>query len=736
MIRRQLLILLACVYVSSGYAQGLPLIPVCVSGIKSVCGLMDTNNRWRVTPRYQHIQFAGDVWIAGGESSDKRNDILNSQGEKIASLYSAYKVGDNILAAGQDKSSQVGLYRYDGTSISPLRFRWVKLFSEGLAGAQDDKTGKWGYIDIHGKWVITPQFEDADAFQDGLATVKTQKMKRNFPENMAINKVGKIIMPYRPGYSYSRINDQYWQATHSIYDPNNQFDIIEDKSDIINHRNSVVKKDINIIKLPENDVAMYSQQRQGKTIYGIINTRTLKTIVPAGTRDWQQGDSFTDGVATVLTPEGRRYIDTQGNNVAIDKSPTMKLAANLGASVTPALAGKNTILTNPWGGDGGINAYGGNNGYIEDLQALPPLMWLTGSDSASHDRVLIDTQGHWQLRIQEVSHIGNTQCGHNISLILNVKNEVIWPESPGALCEATIPNLKKYQPAALQILLAQEEIDREEELTNEKTDTLPWQQGPAVIPLSDVATFTLPAGYRYLPAQYVNALTSRDAQLVGDGKNSGDTRSIGFISPDKGWWRAAVRLDRHNTLDIHPLTQMKADELLEQLRLHLPEYDSSTKSAMSLKWDVPPQWDAATQRLSWGVTVKGINESDTLSKSVKIGQQWLVQLIPVSAGDFRYPQHARPEVVIHELNQLQDAIQFSEGQAYQRDNAGGTDATQLITGAPTKQEIAMQNHIVDENKQREEQQNQTLMRGLLHILPLLLLALGVGVVRKRRNKRP
>jgi hypothetical protein len=35
--------------------------------------------------------------------------------------------------------------------------------------------GKWGYIDSKGTFVINPQFDDADPFQNGLAKVELGK---------------------------------------------------------------------------------------------------------------------------------------------------------------------------------------------------------------------------------------------------------------------------------------------------------------------------------------------------------------------------------------------------------------------------------------------------------------------------------------------------------------------------------------------------------------------------------
>lgn len=51
-----------------------------------------------------------------------------------------------------------------------------------------DIAGKWGYIDGTGKQVISPQFDLANSFSEGLAAVKV-KNKCGY-----INKIGKVVV--------------------------------------------------------------------------------------------------------------------------------------------------------------------------------------------------------------------------------------------------------------------------------------------------------------------------------------------------------------------------------------------------------------------------------------------------------------------------------------------------------------------------------------------------------------
>jgi len=55
--------------------------------------------------------------------------------------------------------------------ISP-RFEKASGFKEGLACVKEEK--KYGYIDTKGNYIIKPQFDDAGDYYDGLAKVQIE----------------------------------------------------------------------------------------------------------------------------------------------------------------------------------------------------------------------------------------------------------------------------------------------------------------------------------------------------------------------------------------------------------------------------------------------------------------------------------------------------------------------------------------------------------------------------------
>lgn len=89
-----------------------------------------------------------------------------------------------------------GKYGYcddNGRIVIPIQYQKAEDFSDGLASICID--GKHGFIDTAGNIVIEPMFEDAGAFHDGIAWVK------NGDNYYYINKTGKILNGEK--YSYA-----------------------------------------------------------------------------------------------------------------------------------------------------------------------------------------------------------------------------------------------------------------------------------------------------------------------------------------------------------------------------------------------------------------------------------------------------------------------------------------------------------------------------------------------------
>jgi len=318
-------------------------------------------------------------------------------------------------------------------------------------------------------------------------------------------------------------------------------------------------------------------------------------------------------------------------------------------------------------------------------------------------------------------------------LIYNKQGDVLWPKVPEAVCEATNSGLKKYSPEAVKFLSEREDNIRDEEPEDAKIKNLPWQYGPTTIQLSNVANLTLPDDYRFLSVDYASSLNQREIIFANSSKNE-DRKIIGFISPKNGWWRATLWLDKHPTINFLSLKNMNTDNLLRVINSHFKE---QTASMETLEWSVTPEWNDQTHRLSWSVN-PSFNESKPLLKSIKLGSSWLIQMMLTNSEDnTRYPQHTNPAYIVGELNKLQESIKFDKPQEYSlTSGTSGVDATQLITGSPTKQDIAFQRYFEREHQQQQERKDKAISDVFLRIIPLLLLALlGGGIATSKKRKK-
>lgn len=113
--------------------------------------------------------------------------FLNDQGQPIIPPQFDW-VGDFseklALVAIDDRYGYIDLF---GDLVIEAQFPDASLFSEGVAAAQDAATGKWGFINTKGKWVVDPIYDLADNMQNGLARVSLHQQWQY------LNKEGAII---------------------------------------------------------------------------------------------------------------------------------------------------------------------------------------------------------------------------------------------------------------------------------------------------------------------------------------------------------------------------------------------------------------------------------------------------------------------------------------------------------------------------------------------------------------
>ena len=169
----------------------------------SLWGIISVDGHWIVPPKYDYAcrAWVGDlVWVR--TKSDEKWSLIGSNGKVITEQkfderdafcegLAAVKIGDRY-----------GFIDTTGTVVFTLEPEYYPLhFSDGLALVVQtiDSTDKWGYINKKGKWVILPQFSDANHFHGGLAYV----ILRDDPKDRRsgyINHRGQVVWQHKDKY--------------------------------------------------------------------------------------------------------------------------------------------------------------------------------------------------------------------------------------------------------------------------------------------------------------------------------------------------------------------------------------------------------------------------------------------------------------------------------------------------------------------------------------------------------
>jgi len=159
-------------------------------------GFIDKNGSVRIEPRYDAVQdFSEGLALV---TLNRKKFFIDMKGTIAIQPenFEPINVFNNGRARGNITTRSPYTKGYiDKTGkivIDDSRMGGACWFSEGLACVV---TGKWGFIDTSGKFVIPPQFDEASPFSEGLASVtfwdqsKASRHKHGF-----IDKTGTVVI--------------------------------------------------------------------------------------------------------------------------------------------------------------------------------------------------------------------------------------------------------------------------------------------------------------------------------------------------------------------------------------------------------------------------------------------------------------------------------------------------------------------------------------------------------------
>lgn len=224
---------------------------------------------------------------------------INTVGEVVFELPDIIEAGffAEGLAAVRNSNDKWGFVNTQGEMVITPQYDDAQAFSEGLAAVR--MGNKYGYINHEGQYVINPQFHGVDAFSCGYAFVKKSQYLSQYDY---INKKGKIVSDKLAG-GFTYMSDNLLLC---VYGPT---------------RNEGRKM---IIRNQRGDSIASTQYFERASIFseglcwieynkksGFVNKKGILAVNPI----YDNASNFHEGVAVVEVDEKYGLIDTKGNYI-------------------------------------------------------------------------------------------------------------------------------------------------------------------------------------------------------------------------------------------------------------------------------------------------------------------------------------------------------------------------------------------------------------------------------------
>ncbi len=188
-------------------------------------------------------------------------------------------------------------------SISSLSLYSLKENNSMLLPAviEQDGSNKWGFINLSGKFVISPKFDTVNNFsKKGLAIVYTDSGYNSEISSYFINKKGEIVLG--PFNCY-------------VSDFHNGYTVVyenEKGSKLVDEGGKVVLSSKYRLESASEGIVLFSETKKDTTLYGYMDMKGNIIIEPKYifARDFKNGYAFV-----TLAEDKTAYIDTKGNVV-------------------------------------------------------------------------------------------------------------------------------------------------------------------------------------------------------------------------------------------------------------------------------------------------------------------------------------------------------------------------------------------------------------------------------------
>lgn len=199
----------------------------------------------------------------------------------------------NELAVISDGNEKYGYVNKKGKIVITPKFEKAWSFQDGLALVKTDN--KWGYIDKTGNYAIKPIYDEAWGFSNGLAKVQKND-KVGF-----INTKGVVVIPIKYNDSYHWFDDGL-----NAVSSNGKWGIINTQGKLI----TALEYDYATSPSGER-ILVGKRQKNGALLYGFLTMAGKVAITP----QYEEAEEFSQGTAWVVKDGDGFFINKQGKMV-------------------------------------------------------------------------------------------------------------------------------------------------------------------------------------------------------------------------------------------------------------------------------------------------------------------------------------------------------------------------------------------------------------------------------------
>ncbi|MCM3702230.1 WG repeat-containing protein [Paenibacillus macerans] len=157
-------------------------------------GYINTQGRLVIPCQYVEVDSFAEGTAHVKDASD-REFFVDRAGKTLVSLTTSYDSDflftEGLATAYEELTGRIGYVNTKGELAIPYQYSYARNFSEGLAVVSND-AGLYGYIDSSGKQVIPFRYTSAGDFGEGVAPVQNATGKWGY-----INKQGKTVIPHQ-----------------------------------------------------------------------------------------------------------------------------------------------------------------------------------------------------------------------------------------------------------------------------------------------------------------------------------------------------------------------------------------------------------------------------------------------------------------------------------------------------------------------------------------------------------